>query len=74
MVCIPTVPDFSSLNLAAAVQIMAYEVRQAALDAGPMSQRPEARSATAEESGSSTPIWKIPWWRSGSWTGRSRAG
>ena len=51
MVCIPTVPDFSSLNLAAAVQIMAYEVRQAALDAGPMSQRPEARSATAEELG-----------------------
>ena len=30
---------------------MAYEVRQAALDAGPMSQRPEARSATAEELG-----------------------
>ena len=51
MVCIPTVPDFSSLNLAAAVQIMAYEVRQAALDAEPMSQRPEARSAAAEELG-----------------------
>lgn len=51
MVCIPTVPDFSSLNLAAAVQIIAYEVRQAALDAEPMSQRPEARSAAAEELG-----------------------
>jgi TrmH family RNA methyltransferase len=50
MVRIPTAPDFSSLNLAAAVQIMAYEIRQAALDA-PMSQRPEARSATAEELG-----------------------
>ena len=49
MVRIPTAPDFSSLNLAAAVQIMAYEVRRAALDAGPMSHRPEARSATAEE-------------------------
>jgi tRNA (cytidine32/uridine32-2'-O)-methyltransferase len=49
MVRIPTAPDFSSLNLAAAVQIMAYEVRRAALDAGPMSPRPEARSATAEE-------------------------
>jgi tRNA (cytidine32/uridine32-2'-O)-methyltransferase len=51
MVRIPTAPDFSSLNLAAAVQIMAYEIRQAALDAGPMGQRPEARSATAEELG-----------------------
>jgi tRNA (cytidine32/uridine32-2'-O)-methyltransferase len=51
MVCIPTAPDFSSLNLAAAVQIMAYEVRQAALDAGPTNQRPEARSATSEEIG-----------------------
>ncbi len=31
MVRIPTVPEFSSLNLAAAVQILAYEIRQAAL-------------------------------------------
>jgi tRNA C32,U32 (ribose-2'-O)-methylase TrmJ len=31
MVKIATVPQFSSLNLAAAVQIIAYEIRQAAL-------------------------------------------
>lgn len=30
MVRIPTVPEFSSINLAAAVQILAYEIRQAA--------------------------------------------
>lgn len=31
-VMIPTDPDFSSLNVAAAVQILAYEIRQAILD------------------------------------------
>jgi tRNA/rRNA methyltransferase len=31
---IPSNPDFKSLNLAAAVQILCYELRQAALDPG----------------------------------------
>ncbi|MEY3747083.1 MAG: putative methyltransferase [Pseudomonadota bacterium] len=31
---IPANPDFSSLNLAAAVQVMCYEIRMASLDAG----------------------------------------
>jgi TrmH family RNA methyltransferase len=51
MVSIPTAPEFSSLNLAAAVQLMAYEIRQAALAASPLPERPEARPATAEELG-----------------------
>jgi tRNA (cytidine32/uridine32-2'-O)-methyltransferase len=42
MVRIPTVPEFSSLNLAAAVQILAYEIRQAAL---PQEAVPEALDA-----------------------------
>lgn len=33
MINIPTAPDFASLNLAAAVQIVTYEVRQAAMTA-----------------------------------------
>lgn len=32
---IPANPEFSSLNLAAAVQVMCYEIRMASLDAGP---------------------------------------
>jgi tRNA/rRNA methyltransferase len=32
---IPVNPEFSSLNLAAAVQVMCYELRLAALDPGP---------------------------------------
>ncbi len=51
MVCIPTVPDFRSLNLAAAVQLMAYEVRQAALEPVPIAFPSDARPATAEELG-----------------------
>jgi tRNA (cytidine32/uridine32-2'-O)-methyltransferase len=31
-ICIPTNPEFSSLNLAAAVQLLAYEIRMAALN------------------------------------------
>ena len=50
LVKIPTVPDFSSLNLAAAVQIMAYEVFQAAGDTN-SSRRPlvESPPATVEQ-------------------------
>lgn len=35
LVNIPTNPDYSSLNLAAAVQVLAYELRLAALEAAP---------------------------------------
>lgn len=49
LVRIPTVPGFSSLNLAAAVQIMAYEISQAAAPTPPPAAQPEARLATAEE-------------------------
>lgn len=34
-VTIPTNPDYSSLNLGAAVQVLSYELRQAAVDPGP---------------------------------------
>jgi tRNA (cytidine32/uridine32-2'-O)-methyltransferase len=37
---IPTNPDFSSLNVAAAVQVLAYEVRLALLEAEAPAQRP----------------------------------
>jgi tRNA (cytidine32/uridine32-2'-O)-methyltransferase len=50
LVQIPTDPDFSSLNLAAAVQVLAYEVRRAwltGLGEGP--QEPPRDLATAEE-------------------------
>src|SRR5690606_34566739 len=55
-VTIPTDPDFSSLNLAAAVQVLAYELRLALLEAGavaapepgPEGGAPEP-PATAEE-------------------------
>lgn len=48
-VCIPTDPDFSSLNLSQAVQVLAYELRLAALDEvgevverAPLDERPLA--------------------------------
>lgn len=44
MVRIPSVDDFSSLNLAQAVQVMAYELRVASLDEAPV----DAVSARAE--------------------------
>jgi tRNA/rRNA methyltransferase len=50
LACIPADPGYSSLNLAQAVQVMAYEVRRAALD--PAAARPPERSpdyATHEE-------------------------
>jgi tRNA (cytidine32/uridine32-2'-O)-methyltransferase len=49
LLTIPTNPDFSSLNLAMAVQVLTYELRVAAsLDAGPSFER-EAPPATGEE-------------------------
>jgi tRNA/rRNA methyltransferase len=47
-VMIPTNPDYSSLNLGAAVQVMCYELRLAALDPG-TPPAPENPPATAEE-------------------------
>jgi tRNA/rRNA methyltransferase len=47
-VMIPTNPAYSSLNLGAAVQVMAYELRLAALDPG-RPPEPENPPATAEE-------------------------
>lgn len=52
MVRIPTVEDFSSLNLAQAVQVMAYELRLALLDEpieAPLPRDPPASSAEMEE-------------------------
>jgi len=47
-VMIPTNPAYSSLNLGAAVQVMCYELRMAALDPG-TPPAPENPPATAEE-------------------------
>ncbi|MCC5859818.1 MAG: RNA methyltransferase [Ectothiorhodospiraceae bacterium] len=50
VVHIPANPDFSSLNLAAAVQVMCYELRQAALQGAPVPQpASEWPPATAEQ-------------------------
>ncbi|HQU15039.1 MAG: tRNA (cytosine(32)/uridine(32)-2'-O)-methyltransferase TrmJ [Chromatiales bacterium 21-64-14] len=46
-VVIPTDPDYSSLNLAAAVQVLAYEVRMAARDAHAAVAPPKVESALA---------------------------
>jgi TrmH family RNA methyltransferase len=52
-VCIPTRADFSSLNLAAAVQILSYELALAAREADPVPEEPLSMGddplATAEE-------------------------
>ncbi len=45
---IPTEADFSSLNLAAAVQILSYEVRQAALEIGQQEVAPEKEVGSVE--------------------------
>jgi tRNA/rRNA methyltransferase len=45
---IPTARDYKSLNLAAAVQVMAYELRQAALGPAPI-ERERFEAATFEE-------------------------
>ncbi|HEX7342286.1 MAG TPA: RNA methyltransferase [Rhodanobacteraceae bacterium] len=47
MVRIPSVADFSSLNLAQAVQVMAYELRMTMLDEADMAQ-PEPRDVPAD--------------------------
>lgn len=49
LIRIPTAPGFSSLNLAAAVQVLAYELSQAAQPTPAPAERPEARPATADE-------------------------
>ena len=46
---IPTNPDYSSLNLAAAVQVIAYELRMASLDQFSFSEDWDYRLATADE-------------------------
>ena len=47
-IMIPANPDYSSLNLGAAVQLMCYELRMAALSPG-IAPRTKAELATAEE-------------------------
>ncbi len=53
LVSIPTAPDYASLNLAAAVQVLAYEIRMALLSERPPAEwqagRDGHRLATAEE-------------------------
>ena len=48
LLTIPTNPDFSSLNLAMAVQVITYELRLATLEKTP-TEAPEIPPATAEE-------------------------
>lgn len=47
LVNIPTAPDFSSLNLAAAVQLLSYECRMAALAAGLLETTPRLNQLPA---------------------------
>ncbi|MBK1643816.1 tRNA (cytosine(32)/uridine(32)-2'-O)-methyltransferase TrmJ [Thiocapsa imhoffii] len=50
LVHIPTNPEFSSLNLAAAVQVFAYEIRRCVLSTRPVEPNPGTRDlATADE-------------------------
>ena len=49
LIRIPASAHFSSLNVAAAVQIVAYEMRIAAYGRGILTAAPQARAATAEE-------------------------
>ena len=49
MVRIPSVADFSSLNLAQAVQLMAWELRMATLHAAPAAPEPHDEPATADQ-------------------------
>jgi tRNA (cytidine32/uridine32-2'-O)-methyltransferase len=48
-VCIPANPTYSSLNLAAAVQVIAYEMRVASLNVTAYPEEWDYRHATAEE-------------------------
>lgn len=47
-VAIPANPEYSSLNLAAAVQVLAYEIRLAQLSPDPLRPRPQAVEAPGE--------------------------
>ena len=49
LLTIPTNPDFSSLNLAMAVQVITYELRLAARDDDAPGYEPDAPLATSEE-------------------------
>ena len=49
LVHIPANPDFSSLNIAAAVQVLAYECRMATLDAQAVVRALEERLADGKE-------------------------
>jgi len=49
MVSIPVNPEYSSLNLAAAVQIMSYEIRLAAAEPAADDSQSPVRLATQEE-------------------------
>lgn len=46
---IPTNPDYSSLNLAMAVQVMTYEIRLALRDASPLQPQRDVPLATSED-------------------------
>lgn len=49
VVSIPSAPEFPSLNLAAAVQVMSYELRRAALAGAVVPQRPAAAPPATHE-------------------------
>ena len=49
LLTIPTNPDFASLNLAMAVQVLTYELRQAGINAPPPHYEPDAPLATSED-------------------------
>jgi tRNA (cytidine32/uridine32-2'-O)-methyltransferase len=48
-ISIPANPDYSSLNISAAVQVVAYELRVASLDQAAISEEWDYRLATADE-------------------------
>lgn len=48
-ISIPANPDYSSLNISAAVQVVAYELRVASLDQAALSEEWDYRLATADE-------------------------
>lgn len=47
LLTIPTNPDFSSLNLGMAVQVLTYELRAAGIDRSPSNYEPDAPLATS---------------------------
>jgi tRNA (cytidine32/uridine32-2'-O)-methyltransferase len=49
LLTIPTNPDFSSLNLAMAVQVLTYELRAAGIDRDQPSYEPDAPLATSDD-------------------------